>query len=68
MSMTGPFAATSTTDDVLADRDLSGKRVLVLVTGVSAGLGIETAYWTGENVNVEGDRSVAFVQCHRAWD
>jgi NAD(P)-dependent dehydrogenase (short-subunit alcohol dehydrogenase family) len=41
MTMAGPFGATSTTDDVLADKDLSGKRVLV--TGVSAGLGIETA-------------------------
>lgn len=39
--MAGPFGATSTTDDVLADVDLSGKRVLV--TGVSAGLGVETA-------------------------
>ena len=39
--MTGPFGATSTTDDVLAGIDLSGKRVLV--TGVSAGLGVETA-------------------------
>ena len=39
--MTGPFGATSTTDDVLAGKDLSGKRVLV--TGVSAGLGVETA-------------------------
>ena len=35
------FNATSTTDDVLAGVDLSGKRVLV--TGVSAGLGVETA-------------------------
>jgi NAD(P)-dependent dehydrogenase (short-subunit alcohol dehydrogenase family) len=35
------FRATSTTDDVLADVNLSGKRVLV--TGVSAGLGVETA-------------------------
>jgi NAD(P)-dependent dehydrogenase (short-subunit alcohol dehydrogenase family) len=41
ISMLGRFGATSTTDDVLAGRDLSGKRVLV--TGVSAGLGIETA-------------------------
>jgi NAD(P)-dependent dehydrogenase (short-subunit alcohol dehydrogenase family) len=41
MTMAGPFDATSTTDDVLAGRNLSGKRVLV--TGVSAGLGIETA-------------------------
>lgn len=39
--MTGPFGATSTTDDVLAGIDLIGKRVLV--TGVSAGLGVETA-------------------------
>jgi NAD(P)-dependent dehydrogenase (short-subunit alcohol dehydrogenase family) len=41
MTMTGPFGATSTTDDVLAGVDLGGKRVLV--TGVSAGLGVETA-------------------------
>ena len=39
--MSGPFGATSTTDDVLDGIDLSGKRVLV--TGVSAGLGVETA-------------------------
>jgi NAD(P)-dependent dehydrogenase (short-subunit alcohol dehydrogenase family) len=39
--MTIQFGATSTTDDVLAGIDLSGKRVLV--TGVSAGLGVETA-------------------------
>ncbi len=39
--MTGSFGATSTTDDVLEGVDLSGKRVLV--TGVSAGLGVETA-------------------------
>src|SRR5262249_11955283 len=41
ISMSGPFGATSTTEDVLAGVDLSGKRVLV--TGVSAGLGVETA-------------------------
>jgi NAD(P)-dependent dehydrogenase (short-subunit alcohol dehydrogenase family) len=35
------FGAQSTTDDVLDGVDLSGKRVLI--TGVSAGLGIETA-------------------------
>lgn len=35
------FGATSTTDDVLAGHDLSGERVLI--TGVSAGLGVETA-------------------------
>ena len=39
--MARPFGATSTTDDVLSGKDLSGKRVLV--TGVSAGLGVETA-------------------------
>jgi NAD(P)-dependent dehydrogenase (short-subunit alcohol dehydrogenase family) len=39
--MAGPFGSTSTTDDVLSGEDLSGKRVLV--TGVSAGLGVETA-------------------------
>jgi NAD(P)-dependent dehydrogenase (short-subunit alcohol dehydrogenase family) len=39
--MTNGFRATSTTDDVLAGIDLSRKRVLV--TGVSAGLGVETA-------------------------
>jgi NAD(P)-dependent dehydrogenase (short-subunit alcohol dehydrogenase family) len=35
------FGATSTTDEVLSGIDLRGKRILV--TGVSAGLGIETA-------------------------
>ena len=39
--MTAAFGATSTTDDVLQGIDLHGKRVLV--TGVSAGLGVETA-------------------------
>jgi NAD(P)-dependent dehydrogenase (short-subunit alcohol dehydrogenase family) len=39
--MGSAFGATSTTDDVLKDVDLQGKRVLV--TGVSAGLGVETA-------------------------
>src|ERR1700721_1777835 len=39
--MINGFGATSTTDDVLAGIDRSGKRVLV--TGVSAALGIETA-------------------------
>jgi len=35
------FGATSTTEDVLSGINLSGKRILV--TGVSAGLGVETA-------------------------
>jgi NAD(P)-dependent dehydrogenase (short-subunit alcohol dehydrogenase family) len=35
------FGATSTTDEVLEGMDLRGKRVLV--TGVSAGIGVETA-------------------------
>jgi NAD(P)-dependent dehydrogenase (short-subunit alcohol dehydrogenase family) len=39
--MASSFGATSTTDDVLSGKNLSGKRVLV--TGVSAGLGVETA-------------------------
>jgi NAD(P)-dependent dehydrogenase (short-subunit alcohol dehydrogenase family) len=39
--MTDVFDATSTTDEVLAGVSLTGKRVLV--TGVSAGIGVETA-------------------------
>jgi NAD(P)-dependent dehydrogenase (short-subunit alcohol dehydrogenase family) len=39
--MAEPFGATSTTDEVLAGIDLGGKRAFV--TGVSAGIGIETA-------------------------
>ena len=39
--MTKQFDATSTTDEVLDGIDLAGKRILV--TGVSAGLGVETA-------------------------
>jgi NAD(P)-dependent dehydrogenase (short-subunit alcohol dehydrogenase family) len=39
--MADAFGATSTTDEVLAGVDLTGKRILV--TGVSAGLGVETA-------------------------
>src|SRR5947208_13383655 len=39
--MTNHFGAESTADEVLEGIDLSGKRVLV--TGVSAGLGVETA-------------------------
>ena len=35
------FGGTSTTDDVLSNMNLKGKRILV--TGVSAGLGVETA-------------------------
>jgi NAD(P)-dependent dehydrogenase (short-subunit alcohol dehydrogenase family) len=40
-TMTNIFGATSTTEDVLSGIDLRGKRILV--TGVSAGLGVETA-------------------------
>ena len=40
-TMTKTFGAQSTTDEVLEGVDLSGRRVLV--TGVSAGLGVETA-------------------------
>src|SRR5215475_8265851 len=39
--MTKTFGHDSTTDEVLEGIDLTGKRVLV--TGVSAGLGVETA-------------------------
>ena len=39
--MTKTFGTESTTDEVLAGIDLTGKRILV--TGVSAGLGVETA-------------------------
>ena len=39
--MEDTFGATSTTDDVLSGVSLKGKRILV--TGVSAGLGVETA-------------------------
>jgi NAD(P)-dependent dehydrogenase (short-subunit alcohol dehydrogenase family) len=41
MNMLDVFGAASTTDEVLAGVNLQGKRILV--TGVSAGLGIETA-------------------------
>jgi NAD(P)-dependent dehydrogenase (short-subunit alcohol dehydrogenase family) len=41
MTMVDVFGATSTTDEVLSGVDLHGKRILV--TGVSAGLGVETA-------------------------
>jgi NAD(P)-dependent dehydrogenase (short-subunit alcohol dehydrogenase family) len=39
--MTNTFGETSTTEDVLAGINLTGRRILV--TGVSAGLGVETA-------------------------
>ena len=39
--MTRPYGAQSTTDEVLEGLDLTGKRALV--TGASAGLGVETA-------------------------
>jgi NAD(P)-dependent dehydrogenase (short-subunit alcohol dehydrogenase family) len=39
--MANMFGATSTTEDVLAGVNLGGKRILV--TGVSAGIGVETA-------------------------
>ncbi|MEN3262339.1 SDR family NAD(P)-dependent oxidoreductase [Sodalis endosymbiont of Spalangia cameroni] len=39
--MTKTFSATSTADDVLSDVDLTGKRFLI--TGVSSGIGLETA-------------------------
>ena len=39
--MANLFGATSTTDEVLSGVNLQGKRILI--TGVSAGLGVETA-------------------------
>ena len=39
--MTKVWGATSTADEVLSEIDLHGKRILV--TGVSAGIGVETA-------------------------
>src|SRR6202522_4828931 len=39
--MANKFGTTSTTEDVLSGVNLKGKRILV--TGVSAGLGVETA-------------------------
>jgi NAD(P)-dependent dehydrogenase (short-subunit alcohol dehydrogenase family) len=41
MKMVDAFGATATTDEVLSGVDLHGKRIFV--TGVSAGLGVETA-------------------------
>src|SRR5579863_7691562 len=41
MNMVDVFGATSTTNEVLSGVNLQGKRILV--TGVSAGLGVETA-------------------------
>src|ERR1700745_3783958 len=41
LEMTTTFGETYTTDDVLTGADLRGERILV--TGVSAGLGVETA-------------------------
>ena len=40
-AMKQPFGSTSTADEVLAGLDLRGRRILV--TGVSSGLGVETA-------------------------
>ena len=55
------FGATSTTDDVLADIDLTGKTILI--TGTSAGLGVEaTRALTAHGAQVIGavrDRSKA---------
>jgi hypothetical protein len=52
------FGATSTTDQVLEGVDLSGKRVLV--TGVSAGLGVETAraFWLRMAPKSSGRRAI----------
>ena len=50
------FGATSTTDDVLSGVNLKGKRILV--TGVSAGLGVETARsLAAQGLSIFGDHS-----------
>lgn len=64
--MTQIFDATSTTDDVLSGVSLKGKRVLV--TGVSAGLGIETARaLAGHGAHVVG-AARDLVKAERATD
>jgi NAD(P)-dependent dehydrogenase (short-subunit alcohol dehydrogenase family) len=67
--MANVFGATSTTEDVLSGINLRGKRILV--TGVSAGLGVETAralaahgagvVGTARDL-VKGERATAHVQ------
>jgi hypothetical protein len=51
------FGATSTTEDVLSGVNLSGKRILV--TGVSAGLGVEAARSTGFDQGRSGNQGGA---------
>jgi NAD(P)-dependent dehydrogenase (short-subunit alcohol dehydrogenase family) len=54
---TQTYGPDTTTDEVLADRDLSGRRMLV--TGGTAGLGLETARVLaahGANVIMTGAR------------
>ena len=43
--MAGVFGAASTTDEVLRDVSLNGRRILV--TGVSAGIGVENRSQSG---------------------
>jgi len=50
--MAAKFGANSTTEDVLVGVDLKGKRILV--TGVSAGLGVETARALAHGADVVG--------------
>jgi NAD(P)-dependent dehydrogenase (short-subunit alcohol dehydrogenase family) len=64
--MTEAFGATSTTEDVLSSIDRRGKRILV--TGVSAGIGVETARsLAAHGANVIGTaRDSAKVEAARA--
>ncbi len=67
--MAGNFGATSTTDEVLAGVDLSGKHILV--TGVSAGLGVETARVLAAHgatvVGAARDLDKAGRACEQVW-
>ena len=56
--MATKFGAKSTTEDVLVGIDLKGKRILV--TGVSAGLGVETARaLVAHGADVVGRRAIS---------
>lgn len=66
--MANRFGATSTTEDVLTGVNLQGKRILV--TGVSAGLGVETARSLaahGAVVIGAARGSVAEGRCSKRW-
>jgi NAD(P)-dependent dehydrogenase (short-subunit alcohol dehydrogenase family) len=66
INMARTFDADSTTDEVLDGVDLSGKRVLV--TGVSAGLGVETARTLAAHGAVVVGAVRDLSKAHRATD